>query len=205
MVYSSVQMPPRYSGRRPPAPAHTSPSSMRASCLSSSSILWFCARTTVRRAFISASSSLNSSSCKTRWETELVSQRHWAWKMYGNSVPFWLTYVSLCPLWVSIRVFYGHAWLWCIFLRLFGSRGRCGTRCRWGGSSPRVLRGERWFASEGVSVLGGRCCVATAQRDQQGGSILSRNPLISQESRLQASCVGVKVSLKKIWLWKQKR
>lgn len=45
--------------------AHTSPSSIRASCLSSSSILWLWARTTARRAFISANNSFNNSSCKT--------------------------------------------------------------------------------------------------------------------------------------------
>lgn len=52
--------------------AHTSPSSMRASCLSSNSILWLWARTTARKAFISANNSFNRSSWKKRGEKEHV-------------------------------------------------------------------------------------------------------------------------------------
>lgn len=120
-----------------------------------------------------------------------------------------LTHLLLRPLCVSICVFCGYSWLRHLFLCLFGSWGRCGscyTSCRrWGSPSPRVLWDELGFASEGISVLGWRGCVPTAQRDQQGRCILPSNPLISQERRLQASCVRVQVALKQIWLRRQKK
>lgn len=127
-------------------------------------------------------------------ENDFEIEEHW------SICPILLTHLSLRPLTVSIHVFCGYSWLWHLFLHLLGSRGRCGSRytscCRWGSPSPRVLWDELGFASEGISVLGRRCCVPTAQRDQQGWCILPSNPLISQERRLQASCVWVKVSLK---------
>lgn len=177
--------------------AHTSPSSIRASCLSSNSILWLWARTTARKAFISANNSFNRSSWKKWGEREEVRKLLWVRKtlvclILSTHFSFWPLSISICLLW-------GYSWLWRLFLGLLGSRGRC--TC--GSCSSGVLRDELGFASEGVSVLGWRGCVPTAQRDQQGWCILSSNPFISQESRLQASCVRVKISLKQIWLWRQ--
>lgn len=108
----------------------------------------------------------------------------------------------LLPLSMSVGVSDGHPRLWRLFFCLFGrkssaSKGR-------GGSSPGVLWGELWFASEGVSVLGRRCRVAAAQGDQQRRCIVPGNPLVGLQRRLRASCVWVEVDLKQIWLWGQK-
>lgn len=184
--------------------AHTSPSSIRASCLSNSSILWLWARTTARRAFISANNSFSKSSWKKGGEREKVRKRLWAWKTLVRSICLILsTHLSLRPFCISICLPCGYSWLWHLFLCLLGGRCRCGSCWRRGGPGTRVLRDQLGFASEGVSVLGWRSAVPTTQRDQLGRCILPSDPFISQESRLQASSVWVQVSLKQIWLGRQ--
>lgn len=109
----------------------------------------------------------------------------------------------LLPLGTSLSISDGHSSLWRLFFGVFGRKSR--ARRGRGGSSPRVLWSERWFASEGVSVLGRRCCVAAAQGDQQRWSIVPGDPFTGLQGRLRASCVWVKVHLKQIWLWGQKK
>lgn len=185
--------------------AHTSPSSIRASCLSSNSILWFWASTTARRAFISANSSLNTSSWKKR-ERERKNKSKIASKNLKSASHLLLTDLSLWPIAVSICLPRGRCRLWRLFFCLLGGRGRCGrgscyVPCgRWDGPGPRVLRDKLGLASESVSVFGWRSCVATTQGDQQRWRVLPRDPLVSQEGWLQAGCVWVKVSLEQIWL-----
>lgn len=115
----------------------------------------------------------------------------------------WSPCLFLLPLSISVGVSDRHAWLRRLFFCLFGRKGRT-SRGR-GGSSPWVLWGELRFASEDVSVLGRRCCVAATQGDQQRCCIVPGNPFIGLQRRLRASCVWVKVYLKQIWLWGQKR